>query len=867
MGAQITKNGRAFDYMELRIDNDSTSPVTAGCSARGKTDFFDKIIEIILVGLLAFMPILFGAVQAWSEELVIITASFITVLFCCKLVVYSHQQLVRTWAYAPVVIFILITALQLVPLPKAIVSTISPNTAALRTELLGNMPGSDNYLKWMPLSLYPAATKHDFRLVLSASVIFIVVLNVFRKSEQIKRLLWSIAVIGGLVASVTLAQNIFGNGKIYWFISTPNSQGYSGPFINHSNYGQFMNLSIAAALGVLIVRLREVFAGGRVDVSQVFDFISSTAARGIWFLIVIISICLATVFLSLTRGGIISMLVAMFFTAFLMARAKSLRRQSWLFVAVFLIAFGCVLYAGFDAVCERLVSLRDFKQADSGRIQILKDIAVSSEKFPLLGTGLGTHRYVYPALDRSYIVPLAAHAENEYAQALEETGFFGLGALLVIGIMVGRQYLKSIRNKHNLICSAAYGLGFGIVAILVHSTVDFGQHLPANGFLTVTFCALMLVLGGQTATSTKPCTAPSEAAPRHSHKWLRLTATTFVCLILSWAARGADNYRIAERHWNKAQAIRKELDKAEKHEKDYQYSRLIQHAQAAVEKDPENIRYRYWLNVYIYKTLSVSTDPYDDEIMVSQEQMGLVREIACQLRQVCMLCPTYGPAYSMLGQIEKFVFYDQSGSDHINKGFRLAKNDPVVCFVAGCSDASEGDINSATEKFIRAVKLDGRLYQKVAAIYIDRLSRPDLAIAAAGRNTEHLYDAFIDLEEAQYTDYAQNAQQRLIEILKEKCNDGSADARDYRMLGIFYKSQGLNETAIICYRQALQRRYDQVNWRFELADLLAECDKAKEAMDEARICLQLKPEFTAAKNLLAECSVHPSVLKESINQH
>ena len=177
MGARITENGRKVEVMEL-LNNDSTSPIMAELSAGDRTVFFDKIIEILLAGLLAFMPILFGAVQAWSQELVIIISGLIAVLFCCKLIVCPHQRIVKTWAYVPVVIFIIISALQLVPLPRTLVSIISPNTAALRTEFLSNMPGSESYLKWMPLSLYPAATKHDLRLVLSASAIFIVVLNV-----------------------------------------------------------------------------------------------------------------------------------------------------------------------------------------------------------------------------------------------------------------------------------------------------------------------------------------------------------------------------------------------------------------------------------------------------------------------------------------------------------------------------------------------------------------------------------------------------------------------------------------------------------------------------------------------------------------
>jgi tetratricopeptide (TPR) repeat protein len=856
MGAQIIENGRLVNSMESCANNNVAQ----------KAGLFEKIIEILLVGLLALMPLSFGAVQAWSEEIVILTAALIALLFCSRLIVSPQQRLVRTWAYVPVVIFVLIPVLQLVPLPKALLGVISPNTLALRMELLGNMPGSDSYLKWMPLSLYPAATKHDLRVVLAVLAVFVVVLNIFRKPAQIKRLLWSIALIGGMVAAITLAQNIFGNGKIYWFISTPNSRGYSGPFINHSNYGQFINLTIAAALGALIVRIHEVFSPSRVGVPEIFEYIGSSAAGGMWLLIGIISICLATVFLSLSRGGIISMLAAMAFTAVVLARTESIKRQWWLFVVISLLAFSCVLYTGFDAVCGRLTSLRNLSEVDNGRIQILKDIAVSWTRFPMFGTGLGTHRYVYPMFDQSYIVALATYAENEYAQVLEETGLLGLGALLVFGTMICLQYLKSIRNSSSSVYSMAYGLGFGIVAILIHSMADFGQHIPANGFLTAIFCAMLVVLGGQKPAAAVPHPAPCGAAAFYGRRWLRLTTTVLVCSIFLWAARDADRYRIAEGHWNKAQAIREQLAKADWQGTEFQYARLIRHAQAAVDSDSENIRYRYWLNVYRYRAVGGSSDPYNDETTISKEQTPQLYEITDQLRQVCMLCPTYGPAYSMLGQIEKYVLGEEGGSDRIRKSFRLAKNDPIVCFVAGCSDASEGDIDSAAQEFARAIKLDGRLYEKVATIYIDQLSRPDLAIAAAGEDTTYLYQVFVALSEAQYPDLAQQAQQKMTKVLEEKCNDGGAAAWEYRLLGSCYKTQGRNEAAIDCYRKALRMKYDQVQWRFELANLLSECDKAKEAMDEARVCLQLNPGFTAAKNLLAECSVQPSVLKEDVKQ-
>jgi len=35
------------------------------------TGRFDKLIEWLLIALLAFMPFAFGAVEAWSEEVII----------------------------------------------------------------------------------------------------------------------------------------------------------------------------------------------------------------------------------------------------------------------------------------------------------------------------------------------------------------------------------------------------------------------------------------------------------------------------------------------------------------------------------------------------------------------------------------------------------------------------------------------------------------------------------------------------------------------------------------------------------------------------------------------------------------------------
>ncbi|MHC4570073.1 MAG: hypothetical protein ACYTE3_30485, partial [Planctomycetota bacterium] len=240
----------------------------------GEANRLDIVIEWLLTCLLVFMPLAFGVVHAWSEEVVVVLSGAIMVCFLFRQILCRDGGVIWSWAYVPAGLFILVAVFQLVPLPSHLVSTVSPNTAALKRELLGDLPNADLVLKQMTLSFYPRATAHNLRLVLAVAGVFVVVLNVYRRPDQIKRLLMAIAVIGGIVAAITLAQNVFGNGKIFWFVPTRHGAGRSGPFVNHSNLGQFMNLSIGAALGLLCVKLHEAFGRRRATPASILEYMS-----------------------------------------------------------------------------------------------------------------------------------------------------------------------------------------------------------------------------------------------------------------------------------------------------------------------------------------------------------------------------------------------------------------------------------------------------------------------------------------------------------------------------------------------------------------------------------------------------------------
>jgi len=244
--------------------------------------------------------------------------------------------------------------------------------------------------------------------------------------------------------------------------------------------------------------------------------------------------------------------------------------------------------------------------------------------------------------------------------------------------------------------------------------------------------------------------------------------------------------------------------------------------------------------------------------------MPTVHNIVEQLHKARVVCPTYGPTYSIVGQIENFVLNDDSGAARIRKGFRLAPCDPIACFVAGYLDVTEGKTEDCIEKFERAVSLDARLFRDVAEIYVNYLSRPHLAISAAGDDVGRLRYVARLLEDMQYMDLVEQVLEKIKDLLEAECSQPEAPAWAFVSLGDIYRKQNDNKAAIESYRCALTLDYSQVHWRLKLAELLAKTERIPEAINEARICLRLRPQLKAAERLIADLSVHPAAFSEKV---
>jgi hypothetical protein len=805
---------------------------------------FDAAIECLVAALLAFMPFALGVVQAWSEELVVLLAGTIFVCFAARCVVCPSAAPVRTWAYLPLAAFLLLVLAQVIPLPEAVLRAVSPGTVELRSALAGSL-AAPAHGGTRTISLYPLATARALRLAIVAAGLFVVTLNVYGRAAQVRRLLAVIAVIAGGVATLALAQTITKAGGVYWRLSVGSN---GGPFVNRNNFCQFMNLSLGAAFGLLLVKLKDAFGDSPVELPRLVDRLGSGKLRPFWYLCGLIVVGAASVFLSLSRGGMVSCLLAGGAVVAVLAARRRLRGWSWATSVLAIGAFACVLYVGFDSVYDRLASLWDVREY-GGRWRLVCDSARIWTTFPAVGAGLGAFEYVFPMFDHSTIAAKAVHVENEYVQMAGEVGLAGLALIAAFAGLVLRDWVRCVRRDARGVNIAAVGLGAGLLAVAIHSLTDFGLRLPAIASLAAVACALVVGLARRADAGERSHSAA--ASPR-----ARLVAggcLVGVVAVFIWSAAGADAARRAEGHWRGAQALEESMRRADWAVADEDYDRLITLAARAAECQPGNVVYRHWLDAYRWRAASRHAgDAAGDGSALTPAVRSSAGRIAGDLENCSRLCPTFGPSYTLAGQLRRFVLGDPAGAELIRTGYRLSPCDAVACVAEGMLDATEGRTGESIEAFRRAVALDSGWFARVAAFCVRQVGRVDLAMEVAGDDAGRLVAVSDLIRRGGDAELASRARDKAVAVIRRRSEEPDASPSTLAWAGETYLKDAEYERAADCFRRALGIDCGNVGWRMDLARALVGMHRSDEARQQAAICLKLSPRLPAAEKLIAQ---------------
>ncbi len=128
---------------------------------------------------------------------------------------------------------------------------------------------------------------------------------------------------------------------------------------------------------------------------------------------------------------------------------------------------------------------------DIGRIEVSQNTLKLWQDYPLVGSGGGSFHAVYPRYRPDSIGAYYDHTHQDYLEIAADTGIIGLGLL---GLMVLMSFVVALsalyRRRDPLMRGMAFASLMGIIALLIHSTVDFNLQIPANSATFMVILAL-----------------------------------------------------------------------------------------------------------------------------------------------------------------------------------------------------------------------------------------------------------------------------------------------------------------------------------------------------------------------------------------
>ncbi len=471
---------------ELQNSKVKNPPRTAATGATAVPGIIDRIVFYSLLAVLALAAVPYGTVEPWWKAL------FQCLAFALAGLSAIAQLLARDGnprnrhlpaLFFPVLALIAFALIQTIPWSHF-------NSAGIR---IGQTLSADSF------------QTRQFVRQLVALLLFGWLLVVHTTTRRRLRLLVELIIAIGVISAVFGLWRQAGQHKAGFVLPylLP-GLGY-GQFINSNHFAFLMELAVGLALGLVVFR-------------------GVTGKRLAIYLIAALPMWVALVFAN-SRGGILSMLCQVMFLAAVFVSGRNrpeedatkhtakhaatgaktkLSRTRLLVLRVALVAtllLGAVVtivFVGGDPLAGRIDSLSvelDRKTADSYTLRpnIWRATWELIKNHPVAGAGFGGYWIAITEYHRGSGEATPQEAHSDYLELLASGGLIGLaiGSWFVFAFV--RAARRQVWNDDPYLWAAKFGALAGIVAVAVHSLVDFGLHLTINALVFTVLLAIVII--------------------------------------------------------------------------------------------------------------------------------------------------------------------------------------------------------------------------------------------------------------------------------------------------------------------------------------------------------------------------------------
>ncbi len=460
-----------------------------------KDIFLRRVIEYGLLAVIVLSPLPAASVYEWS----ILGIQLVALAMTAAFVFLDEKPAVNTillsslkWPGRLLKVFAAFVLVQIIPWPGFLVSLLSPGAAAFRGDFHPLFPSSD----FMSFSLVPARTLQAGLELLPYILIGFLIIRTIHHRQQIRRMLIVLVAMGFFEAFYGLFELSRSNPRVLFYKKLYNLDSLTGTFINRNHLSGYLEMILPLAIGLVLARIDFFAVSGKGWRDKLIQFAGKGASQNVLMTMAAVVISIGIV-LSRSRSGAFALVFGfiLFFGLTALYFGKLRTRQIWMrnFLTVtFWIVIALSLYVGIGATIQRFGA---DNLLQGGRPIYWKNVLGMIGRFPLLGTGLGTFGYVYPAFEAAGGGEgVLLHAHNDYLEFFSE---LGLAGTILLGGAVILLILKAFMMWRTRVNPEMKGLALGglvsLFLILFHSLTDFNLQIPANRLLFTVVLALTLV--------------------------------------------------------------------------------------------------------------------------------------------------------------------------------------------------------------------------------------------------------------------------------------------------------------------------------------------------------------------------------------
>ena len=324
--------------------------------------------------------------------------------------------------------------------------------------------------------------RQELLRILVYAFLFFAILNNLHGQEETQIISYTLIFLAMGISGYAIYQFFTGSQYVWHFFTVHTPGRASGTYISPNHLAGFLEMLLPLALTYTIVGrskpLTKIFLG--------YAALVMVAGMGV----------------TVSRGGWVSAGFALVVLFGVLTLHRNYRLPSLVLMVLMIVACGYFVTKTQFFKARLKAGVDESKNLELvTRYELWRSAAQMWRDHVWFGVGPGHYDYRFRAYRPEAVQLRPDRAHNEYLNTLADWGVVGativaaaLGALAT-GLVKSWRYVRrsetEFRSNFSDKFAFALGAALGLLALLVHSLVDFNMHIPANAILAVSLMALL----------------------------------------------------------------------------------------------------------------------------------------------------------------------------------------------------------------------------------------------------------------------------------------------------------------------------------------------------------------------------------------